>query len=64
ASGTAASEDLAFMLQAWGVKTGIDISTLLARRAKVVGWLPGEPTHGALWRAGLPKTALAATAAH
>jgi hydroxymethylglutaryl-CoA lyase len=64
ASGNAASEDLAFMLQACGVKTGIHIEKLLALRAKVVGWLPGEPTHGALWRAGLPKTALAATAAH
>ena len=64
ASGNAASEDLAFMLQACGVKTGIDIEKLLALRAKVVGWLPGEPTHGALWRAGLPKTALDATAAH
>ena len=56
ASGNAASEDLAFMLQACGVTTGIDIDQLLALRAKVVGWLPGEPTHGTLWRAGLPKT--------
>mgnify|MGYP006144442541 CR=1 FL=1 len=64
ASGNAASEDLVFMLQACGVRTGIHIEKLLALRAKVVGWLPGEPTHGALWRAGLPKTALADTAAH
>ena len=56
ASGNAATEDLAFMLQACGVKTGIDIDRLLALRAKVVAWLPDEPTHGALWRAGLPKT--------
>ena len=54
ASGNAASEDLAFMLQACGVRTGIDVDRLLALRAKVTGWLPGEPTHGALWRAGLP----------
>jgi hydroxymethylglutaryl-CoA lyase len=62
ASGNAATEDLAFMLQAAGVKTGIAIDRLLALRAKVVGWLPGEPTHGTLWRAGLPKTLADATA--
>jgi hydroxymethylglutaryl-CoA lyase len=55
ASGNASSEDLAFMLQAGGVDTGIDLSALLALRAKVAGWLEGEQTHGTLWRAGLPK---------
>ena len=55
ASGNAATEDLAFMLQAAGVPTGIDLPQLLALRQRVVGWLPGEQTHGALWRAGLPK---------
>lgn len=60
ASGNAASEDLAFMLQASGVATGIDIDRLLALRAKVAGWLAGEPTHGALWRAGLPRNLAAA----
>ena len=55
ASGNAATEDLAFMLEAWGVRTGIDLDALLALRAKVAGWLAGEPTHGTLWRAGLPK---------
>jgi len=56
ASGNAASEDLAFMLEAMGVDTGIDIEQLLALRHQVARWLDGEPTHGALWRAGLPKT--------
>ena len=55
ASGNAATEDLAFMLQAAGVATGIDLPQLLALRQRVVGWLPGEQTHGALWRAGVPK---------
>lgn len=62
ASGNAATEDLAFMLQACGVRTGLDIERLLALRARVVGWLPGEPTHGTLWRAGLPKSAATAAA--
>ena len=55
ASGNAATEDLAFMLQAMGIATGIELPQLLALRAEVAGWLPGEPLHGALWRAGLPK---------
>ena len=60
ASGNASSEDLAFMLEASGVATGIDVPALLALRAEVTQWLAGEPTHGALWRAGLPKTYRAA----
>ena len=55
ASGNAATEDLAFMLEASGVKTGIDLPKLLALRQQVAGWLAGEQTNGTLWRAGLPK---------
>jgi hydroxymethylglutaryl-CoA lyase len=55
ASGNAATEDLAFMLAACGVATGLDIEALLALRQQLTDWLPGEQTHGALWRAGLPK---------
>jgi hydroxymethylglutaryl-CoA lyase len=56
ASGNASTEDLAFMLRAGGVDTGLDLPALLALRAKVAGWLQGEQTHGSMWRAGLPKT--------
>jgi len=56
ASGNASSEDLAFMLASMNVETGIDIEKLLALRAKVAAWLPGETLHGALWLSGLPKT--------
>jgi len=56
ASGNAATEDLAFMLASMGVETGVDLPKLLALRGKVAGWLAGEQTYGALWRAGLPKT--------
>ena len=56
ASGNAATEDLAFMLGAMDVDTGLDIPALLALRADVAAWIANEPTHGALWRAGLPKT--------
>jgi hydroxymethylglutaryl-CoA lyase len=55
ASGNAATEDVAFMLEAMGVDTGLDIAALLDLRTQLVGWLPGEATHGTLHRAGLPK---------
>ncbi|UUZ64189.1 hydroxymethylglutaryl-CoA lyase [Polaromonas sp. P1-6] len=61
ASGNAATEDLAFMLEAMGVDTGLDINALLTLRTRVVGWLAGEATHGAIWRAGLPKNFKPAT---
>ena len=32
--------------------------------AQVAAWLQGEPTSGALWRAGLPKTFQPAPVAH
>ena len=64
ASGNAASEDLAFLLEAGGVTTGIDLPQLLALRAQVTGWLAGEATHGSLHRAGLPKTFHPAGALH
>ncbi|MGY0194393.1 hydroxymethylglutaryl-CoA lyase [Leptothrix sp. BB-4] len=63
ASGNASTEDLAFMLEAMGHDTGIDVAALLALRERVAGWIAGEPMHGALWRAGLPRTFVAARAA-
>jgi hydroxymethylglutaryl-CoA lyase len=54
-SGNASTEDLAFMLEAMGVDTGLDINAILTLRAKVADWLKEEATHGAIWRAGLPK---------
>ena len=35
---------------------GQDFERLITLRAKVAGWLEGEPLHGTLWRAALPKT--------
>jgi hydroxymethylglutaryl-CoA lyase len=56
ASGNAATEDLAYMLASMGIATGIDLQRLLALRARVASWLENETLHGAVWRAGLPKT--------
>jgi hydroxymethylglutaryl-CoA lyase len=56
ASGNVSTEDLVFMLESMGIATGVDISRLLALREAAGRWLPDQPLHGALWRAGLPKT--------
>lgn len=56
ASGNASTEDLAFMLDTMDIDTGLDIKALLRLRAKVAAWLDGESLHGALWRAGLPRS--------
>lgn len=59
ASGNASTEDLAFMLDTMDIDTGLDIKALLRLRAKVAAWLDGESLHGALWRAGLPRSVTA-----
>ena len=56
ASGNVSTEDLTYMLHSMGVETGLDFDRLLALRARVAQWLQGEPTHGTIWKAGLPKT--------
>jgi hydroxymethylglutaryl-CoA lyase len=55
ASGNVVTEDLVFMFEAMGVKTGIDIGRLLAARAPLHEALPGEPLYGMTAEAGLPK---------
>jgi len=55
ASGNIVTEDLVFMLHAMGFDTGIDIDALVAARAYLTEGLPGEPLHGGLARAGVPK---------
>ncbi|MCC6249936.1 MAG: hydroxymethylglutaryl-CoA lyase [Rubrivivax sp.] len=56
ASGNVATEDVAYLLASMGVPTGLDFDALIALRGAVAGWLEGEPLHGHIWRAGLPKT--------
>lgn len=60
ASGNIVTEDLVFMLESMGLATGIDLTRLLAARAILREGLPDEPMHGALGRAGLPRTFKAA----
>jgi hydroxymethylglutaryl-CoA lyase len=54
ASGNIVTEDLAFMLAAMGVETGIDLDALMKVRAIVAEALPGEPLYGFTPDAGLP----------
>jgi hydroxymethylglutaryl-CoA lyase len=56
ASGNVSTEDAAFLFASMGVPTGLDFDALIALRARVALWLEGETLHGAVWRAGLPKT--------
>lgn len=55
ASGNVVTEDLVFMLEAMGVRTGIDLDRLLAAREPLMAGLPGEPLYGMTPEAGLPK---------
>jgi len=54
ASGNIVTEDLVFMLEAMGLRTGIDIDALIAVRSIVAAALPGEPLYGLVPDAGLP----------
>lgn len=60
ASGNIVTEDLVFMVEKMGLRTGIDLERLLAVRRQVEAALPGAEFHGNLARAGLPKGFLAA----
>lgn len=54
ASGNIVTEDLVFMLEAMGIKTGIDLDKLLKVREIVAEALPGEPLYGFTPDSGLP----------
>jgi hydroxymethylglutaryl-CoA lyase len=55
ASGNVVTEDLVFMFEAMGVRTGVDLQRLIAARDPLAQGLPGEPLYGMTPEAGLPK---------
>lgn len=61
ASGNIVTEDLVFMFEAMGVKTGIDLDALFAVREYVQGVLGDEPLYGFTPLAGLPPSFTSAT---
>ena len=55
ASGNIVMDDLCFMLDSMGLRTGVDLERLLQVRSIVHAALPDIEMHGALARAGLPR---------
>jgi len=60
ASGNIVMDDLCFMLDSMGLRTGVDLERLLAVRAILARNLAGAELHGAVAQAGLPKNYVAA----
>ncbi|WP_448580566.1 hydroxymethylglutaryl-CoA lyase [Thermaurantiacus sp.] len=54
ASGNIVTEDLVFMLESMGLRTGIDLAPLMVARRFLADALPGEPLYGFMPDAGLP----------
>ena len=55
ASGNIVMEDLVFMLESMGLRTGVDLERLLAVRELAARHLGADQMHGALASAGLPR---------
>jgi hydroxymethylglutaryl-CoA lyase len=55
ASGNVVTEDLVFLLESLGLRTGIDFDRLVEARRLVEAALPGEQFYGHVSLAGLPK---------
>ena len=62
ATGNIVMDDLVFMLDSMGLRTGVDIERLVAVREIVRETLPDIEMHGAIARAGLPKNYVTAAA--
>jgi len=62
ASGNIVTEDLVFMLEAMGLRTGIDLEKLLALRKILEEGIPDEPLYGYVPLAGVTKGFVPASA--
>lgn len=62
ASGNIVTEDLVFMLESMGLRTGIDLDKLLAMRSILEEGIPGEPLYGYVPLAGVTKGFVPASA--
>jgi hydroxymethylglutaryl-CoA lyase len=61
ASGNVVTEDLVFMFEAMGIKTGINLDSLLEARKPLQSGVPDEQIYGMISDAGLPKGFVPAT---
>lgn len=55
ATGNIVTEDLVFMLEAMGLRTGIDVEALIVAREVLLRGLPDEAIYGNVPEVGLPK---------
>ncbi|TQJ39133.1 hydroxymethylglutaryl-CoA lyase [Arthrobacter sp. SLBN-112] len=55
ASGNIVTEDLVYMLESMGLRTGVDIERLVKARRYILEGLPGEELYGSVADAGLQK---------
>ncbi|WP_235891312.1 hydroxymethylglutaryl-CoA lyase [Pseudomonas shirazica] len=55
ASGNIVTEDLVYLLESMGLRTGVDIDRLVAAREALLRGLPGEPVYGFIPDAGVGK---------
>ena len=55
ASGNVVTEDLVFMFEAMGMKTGVNLQPLIEARVHLQAGLPQEPLYGMTPEAGTPK---------
>src|SRR5205823_11755722 len=55
ASGNIVTEDLVFLLESMGLRTGVDLDRLIAARGILQDALPGEPLYGHVPDGGVPK---------
>jgi hydroxymethylglutaryl-CoA lyase len=62
ATGNVVTEDLVFLLESMGLRTGIDIERLLRARKIVIEALPGEQLYGHVSNTDLPKDFVYASA--
>jgi hydroxymethylglutaryl-CoA lyase len=60
ATGNIVMDDLVFMLDSMGLRTGVDVEKLVAVRQIVRDTLPDIEMYGAIARAGLPKSYVSA----
>lgn len=63
ATGNIVTEDLVFLLESMGLRTGVDIERLIEARSILTAGLPGGQLHGHVAGAGLPKGFVPATPA-
>lgn len=64
ATGNIVMDDLCFMLDSMGLRTGVDLERLIAVRQIVRDTLPDIEMHGAVARAGLPRNYVDARQRH